>query len=142
MALLSPRSTIKLERWIRYNTLDDIFFAPAYQLVKLHFKSGETLYLNTARDQLPEVMVEEISNNLKLYWQNVEASIFQHSIAQTDAVETAKKYLDQKIESIATATFVREQVEVSNFSVYLVVKRGFNKFDIFNMQLETHSRLG
>ena len=45
-------------------SIQDVFFAPSYHLVKLKFKSGGMLYVNTAREEIPEVLYPFLYNCL------------------------------------------------------------------------------
>lgn len=64
---VSQASGLRLERAVPYTDIEDVFFAPAYHLVKLSFIDGSMIYFSTAREDLPEQVVAVVSRNLNSF---------------------------------------------------------------------------
>lgn len=104
LVILRSSKELRLERTIRYSCLVDIFFSPMYQLVKLQLRSGEIIYYNTARESIPEELVDVVTENIKRYREKIESGISRDSfIAQ---VEQTNQHLS------ASASFFNEQEPV------------------------------
>mmetsp|Transcript_11323 Transcript_11323/g.45996 ORF Transcript_11323/g.45996 Transcript_11323/m.45996 type:complete len:870 (+) Transcript_11323:19-2628(+) len=64
---VSHTNGLREERAVTYTDIEDVFFAPAYHLVKLSFTDGSVLYFSTAREDLPEQVVAVVSRNLNTF---------------------------------------------------------------------------
>jgi hypothetical protein len=116
---------MRLQQAIRYTLINDIFYAPNHQLVKLILLNDETLYISTGQTDIPEKLVSNITYNLNAYRNKLKIQAITNRIQSVTPVTldsihkpSSEAEVDSRSDaSIGLADRYRRQLAVSQIHI-------------------------
>lgn len=113
---------MRLELTIPYTMINDIFYAPNHQLVKLILMNDDKIYISTAQCDIPEKLVSTITYNLNVHRNKIKfmaitnRGFSTHHPITLDSIhkQTSQTQDDTRTDaSIALTDRYQKQVQVS-----------------------------
>lgn len=131
---------MRLERVIPYTMINDIFYAPNHQLVKLILMDDSTIYISTAQSDIPEKLVSNITYNLNVHRNKLKFMAItnrQHSTHQPLTLDSIHKQNSQTQDDTRTDASLgltdryQKQVEVSKKILHQTITIHFKNLIFF-----------